>query len=234
MANENLESGQAEGSEGTTNSDASQGSGDKQASTFSAEQVLEQLRETIKEEVGKATQSTKDKRFSEIEKKLGDFQPVLERFKDLVTPEQLKQIQKDLEFEDLKQRVYGEKQTSEPVSAGNTQAPAVDAAKLFDEMGLDRKDPLVNTVLAGLQGKDKDAVELAGYRLANKIQSSPAPTPAQGASLQGKPPVSQDVEARTTQYKTDMLAARGNESQLTRIREQAIKDGVPVWTIDFS
>jgi len=233
MANENLESGQVEGSEGTTNSDASQDSGAKQTSTFSAEDMLRVLEPLIDKKV----QSVKDRRFAEQEQFRSEFQPVLERFKDLVSPEQLKQIQKDLEFEDLKQRVYGEKQTSEPVSAGNTQAPAVDAAKLFDEMGLDRKDPLVNTVLAGLQGKDRDAVELAGYRLANKIKSSPAPTPAQGASLQGKPPVAENVESLTLEYKEKYKAVPkgpSGERERDRLRSEYFKNGVPVYTIDIS
>ena len=108
MAEENLESGQQAGSTSTTSSGASQTAGDEQISTLSAEQLLKVLEPLIERKV----QSVKDRRFAEQEQFRSEFQPVLERFKDLVSPEQLKEIQKDLEFEDLKRRVYGEKQTN--------------------------------------------------------------------------------------------------------------------------
>src|SRR3990167_7012797 len=144
MAKENLESDQQAGSGGTTTSTASQNAGDKQASTFNAEELLKVLEPLIERKV----QSVKDRRFAEQEQFRSEFQPLLERFKDLVSPEKLKEIQKELEFEDLKRRVYGEKPTSGIVSVGSTeQTPAVNPVEVIKEYGLDLKDPQVGLLL---------------------------------------------------------------------------------------
>ena len=230
MAEQNLESDQLEGSEGTTNSNASQNVGDKPTSTFNAEELLNKMRDTIKEEVGRATQSTKDKRFSEIEKKLGDFQPVLERFKDLVSPEKLKEIERDLLFEDMKQRVYG--QTGETVSAGNAQAPAVNAAQVFSSKGLDVNDPRVAVALNKTYSNATDA-ELAAYKLKESIQSSPSPTPAQSATPLGSAPVAPDASALKQSYIQEVTAARGNKSLIRGIQQKYQQQGLDPGSVDF-
>ena len=203
MAEQNLESDQLEGSEGTTNSDASQNVGDKPTSTFNAEELLNKMRDTIKEEVGRATQSTKDKRFSEIEKKLGDFQPVLERFKDLVSPEKLKEIERDLLFEDMKQRVYG--QTGETVSAGNAQAPAVNAAQVFIDEGLDPNDSRVALALNGKTFASNQEAQIAALRLSVAMKNSPTPTDAQSATLPGGAPHNSNLSTSDVDTKSAQL-----------------------------
>lgn len=225
MADEILESGQQAGSEGTDNSAASQNVGDKPTSQFSAEELLKQLEPLIERKV----QSVKDRRFDEQGKRIAElsqFQPVLERFKDLVSPEQLREIQKDLEFEDLKRRVYGDGQTSEPVSAVNTQVPAVNAAKTFVEMGLDLSDPRVSTE-AVKQFANEDAVIAAGWRLQQQLKNSPTPTEAQSASLQGK----QTVTSHDTLLAEMNELEKGNDFQAIKAKAEELRQaGVPGWT----
>jgi len=222
MADENLESGQVEGNEGVTNPPVSQTPGDKPPSTFDADKLLDQLRVTIVEEVGRAVQSTKDKRFSEIEKTLGNFQPVLERFKDIVSPEQLQQVQRDLEWEEVKRRVF--EQTGEPASAGNTaQAPAVDTAKVIRESGLlDMNDPKV-----ALLASKRFATETEVYaEIAKHLQAqrnAPSPTAAQQLADTGGSPQSGDYHGLSDDElgaKLESLAMvdpRGSAEERTRI-----------------
>jgi len=231
MTDEILESGQGEGSEGTTNSNASQSTGDKRPSQFSAEELLKQLEPLIERKV----QSVKDRRFDEQGKRLDElsqFQPVLERFRDLVSPEQLKEIQKDLEFEDLKRRVYGDGQPSAEQSTGNTPPPAVNAAKTFVELGLDVTDPVVAVELQKSYANENDAIA-AAWKLSKKLASSPAPTQAQGAALQGGTPAEKDVEALTAEYQTEMANAQGNPSLARSIKAEYAKKGVPVDAVVF-
>jgi len=235
MADEILESGQQAGSGGTTNSGVSQTADVKQTSTFDAETLLTQLKETIKEEVGRTVQSTKDKRFSEIEKKMGDFQPVLERVGELMKGgKSFDEAQKEIEWEEMRKAVFGKEQTqtSEPVSAGNTQAPAVNSAQAFQNVGLDLKDPRVAVALQ-TQYKTDDAAELAAYRLLKTIQASPTPTDAQGTALQGKPPAPQDASGLKQEYIKEVQVARGNKSLIKGIQAKYQNLGVDTGSVDF-
>jgi len=235
MTDEILESGQGAGSEGTTNSNASQPAGDERPSQFNADELLVQLRATIKEEVGKATQSTKDKRFSEIEKKLGDFQPVLERVGALMKDgKSFDEAQREIEWDEMRKAVFGgQAQPSAEQSTGNTPPPAVDVAKAFAMVGLDLNDPQVSVAMKKNFQTEDEAIA-AGVRLSKQLASSPAPTPAQGAAMQGGQPQADNVEEKTQKYIQDVQAARGNATKIRQLREQAVKDGVPTWNIDFS
>lgn len=179
-------------------------------------------------------QSVKDKdkkEISSLKSKIAEYEQLKERFGADGAVEQIELRDTLSEMKDQLSKLTGSVSTP---SGGNGQGGAVDAAKVFDEMGLDRKDPLVNTVLAGLQGKDKDAIELAGYRLQRQIQSSPSPTQAQGASIQGKPAAPENVEALTEEYKQKMQAARGNRSEIQRLRSAYKEKGVDIYAQDFS
>jgi hypothetical protein len=85
---------------------------------------------------------------------------------------------------------------------GNSAGGAVNAAKAFQDVGLDLTDPRVAVELQKQYKDDNDAL-LSAYRLRDTIQKSPNPTLAQGASLQGG----------TTSNNVDQLLAEMNELQ---------------------
>jgi len=234
MTDEILESGQGAGSEGTTNSNASQPAGDERPSQFNADELLVQLRATIKEEVGKATQSTKDKRFSEIEKKLGDFQPVLERVGALMKDgKSFDEAQREIEWDEMRKAVFGgQAQPSAEQSTGNTPPPAVDVAKAFAMVGLDLNDPQVSVAMKKNFQTEDEAIA-AGVRLSKQLASSPAPTPAQGAAMQGGQSPQEDVASLTTEYQEKMVTAQGNPSLARSIKAEYAKKGVPVDAVVF-
>jgi hypothetical protein len=140
------ESAQVEGSGENANSSASQNSGGQPTSHSGAGQLPEQLDSLVEAAVAKALQNPKvvqslkdktlsDKRFAQVAKAVNDFQPVLQRFKGLVSDEQLAQIQRDLEFDDLKRRVYGDESNSEDSETGNQRvAAASDFTRVIDEV----------------------------------------------------------------------------------------------------
>ena len=234
MAEQQVDGGSAEGTATGANGSASDNQSDKQPSFDAAK-----LQSSIDALIGKVDeldartnglQSVKDKTTKEISG-LKDQIAEYEKLKEKLGPDgALDQMELRQTLADIKNQLSGSVSTPTP---GNGQGGAVNATQAFAEMELDFKDPRVQTALTKSYS-NQDEAELAAFKLRKQIQTSPSPSPAQGASLQGKPPAAENVEAMTAKYKTDMLAARGKESQLTKIREQAIKDGVPVWTIDFS
>ena len=66
---------------------------------------------------------------------------------------------------------------------GNGQQQAT-AANVFQEFGLDVKDPRIAPLLAK-QYANKQEMEIAALRAFHQINTSPNPTPAQGASMHG-------------------------------------------------
>lgn len=227
MTEENLESSQAAGSEGTTNSVASQGSGVEQSSTFDANQLLERLVPALEPLIDKKIQSLKDRRLTDFGEELkSEFSPVLERFKDLVSPEKLEQIKKDLEFEELKRRVYGEeKRTDEKSQAGNLHSLAGELAQVVAENKLNADDPKVNALLQKYKDNPlKAAVELTRY--ATEIASAPPPDPSASPSMTASQPATSNYSGISDEElgaKLDMLATvdpRGSMDERAKIRAE--------------
>lgn len=234
MTDETLESNSGSGNAGSPNPSASPAGNGSSTSTFDPQKMPEQLESYVSKAIEKALQSTKDKRISGIEKTLDDFKPVMEQVKALLTPEQLRefnQIQRDAEFEDLKRRVYGNTSTSTP-AIGNQESAAVDVAKVFGERGLDLKDPQV-ALVANMKYASPQEAELAAYKLRDRLAATPTHNPAQDVSIVGKSTPPQNVDALTKQYQTDMIAARGKPDAIRQIKEQAMKNGVPVDSVTF-
>ena len=235
MAEQQMDGGSAEGTATGANGSASGNQSDKQPSFDAAklQQTLDALNSNVTTLQARVDglQGKKDKQISGLEGKIAEYETLVEKLGSKEGALQQLALQDQLaQMSDTLNELKGSASTPTP---GNGQGGAVNATQAFAEMELDFKDPRVQTALTKSYS-NQDEAELAAFKLRKQIQTSPSPSPAQGASLQGKPPVAENVEAMTAKYKTDMLAARGKESQLTKIREQAIKDGVPVWTIDFS
>lgn len=121
-------------------------------------------------------------------------------------------------------------------SAGNGATPdagVVDTVKVFSERGLDLKDPQVAMEASKKYASPADA-ELAAYKLRDRLAATPTHNPAQDASIVGKQLSPQNVDALTKQYQSDMIANRGKPDALRKVKEQAIKNGVPVDSVSFT
>ena len=128
--------------------------------------------------------------------------------------------------------MYGNTSTSTP-AIGNQESAAIDVAKVFGERGLDLKDPQV-ALEANKKYASPQEAELAAYKLRDRLAATPTHNPAQDVSIVGKQTSPQTVDALTKQYQSDMIANRGNPDALRKVKEQAIKNGVPVDSVSFT
>lgn len=118
-------------------------------------------------------------------------------------------------------------------SAGNgtpVQANIVEVLKQFPD--LDVNDP--DVVAQVLSQSDPEKAELAASRIQRKRASQPAPSATAAGAPTSRPTPPADVEANTKSYIQDMIAARGQPDLLRKIKEDAIKKGVPVDHVVFS
>ena len=241
MADEIQDSAQNTGVQGESNPDASQDSSGQPRSEIDAAKLQADLESLTQSVAGlskavSTMQSGKDRAVKDVRQEVGelrtlfgDYEKLKERFGADGAMEQLELRQTLSDIQGQLSKLSGSPSTQ---SLDTGAGGAVNAAKTFAELGLDLKNSFVVDALGKQYASAEDA-ELAAYRLQRQIQQSPNPSDTQDPAIQGNAS-KLNVDALTQEYKKNMLAARGKESQLTKIREQAIKDGVPVWTVDFS
>jgi hypothetical protein len=203
MGDKNLESSQLEGTEGAPSSEGSQKPGGQQTSSLNPEDLLKQVESLIDRKL----QSTKDKRFAQLERTVNEFAPVLERFKGLVSDDKLAEIRKDLEFEDLKRRVYGDGQSSDRQEGNQPDNAASQLTAIIDEMlELPTNDSRV-TDLKLKHGNDPKAYLSEGLKLFAKLGEQRESTPAEqpmspggGTHRQEENPIA-DIDDPKTLYR---------------------------------
>jgi hypothetical protein len=225
---ENLESSSTLGSTGAPSSDVSQGQNVQPPSTFDASKLPEQLESLVSKAVEKAVQSQKDRRFSEIEKTLGDFKPVLERVKGLLTPEQLaqfNQIQRDAEIDELKQTVQKLTQTGAP-AVGNQQSTAAnDAQRILQAAQLDANTPEVLDLIRQY-GNDPVTLAVRAGELRAKAANKPSPSAAESASiLTESAPPSGDLDSMISKLNEMQKFPTKNRAEITRLTTELDKRG---------
>lgn len=170
-----LEGGQSDGLQNSPSSASSSAPGDKSPSQFDPEQLLKQV-ETL---IEKKLQSQKDRRIAKLEETVSQFAPVLERFRGLVPDDKLEGIQRDLELEDLKKRVYGQDQTRVPETRQSEEKPTDEMVKAIDEvMQLPGNDPRVAD-LKLRHGNDPVAYMREAAKLLANIGVQKESTPAE-------------------------------------------------------
>ncbi len=187
MVANTLDSNSANGNQGTPNPAPSDSQSVQPPSTQAPAQPLDQVRTLVNDAVREALQNPdilkgmKDRRFNQISKTLDDALPVLEQVRKIMTPEQqaqLSQIQRDAEFEQLKQMVYGNSQTPTGAQMGGTQtSAALDAEAVINSLKFEPNDP----ALAALKIKhanNPQALIQAAADLRIAQVSSPTPSPA--------------------------------------------------------
>jgi hypothetical protein len=147
----------------------------------------EQMRTLVAELIGEALRdpkvytSIKDKRISGIEQQLRDASPVLEQVRKILTPEQqaqFSQIQRDAEFEQLKQAVYGNSstQTGTPQS-GTPGSAALDVEPILSSLQFQPNDPALAALKIKHSGNTQELLKAAADLRLTQLQS-PNPSPA--------------------------------------------------------
>lgn len=242
MADNDVDSGQPEGTAGSPNSAGSQGKGDSSGSV-DAQKLQTAIEALIKrqDEIDartRALQGDKDRGVTKARQEVDDLK---RKFAEI---EKLKKsgLDEDTAFDELSFREdvrslrqeISKLNPAQPQAAGNGEKLAVDVAKVLADYQLDGNDPeVVEKVLKGNYSSPEQA-ELAALKLAYRRANSTTPSPAASTALAGRPAVPANVEELTNNYKKDMLAARGKPSELDAIKAKYQKLGVNIHEVVFS
>lgn len=223
MTPEQLESNSQQGAQGQPTPDASGAGG---SSTSTSDDLFarygEQFRKIAREEAERAAQSTKDKRLGQIEKQLTDFAPILERVATLtnMSPEQKAQIQRDLEWDEMRKRVLYQDtggNAAAPQSPSKTD-PSLEVIKALD---LDDNDPQVVAAVRDNENPVKLAVALANLKLSRASQPQPTPASiAAPASGSGGSYNASQVEGKITRYNELARNPQANHSEMVRLKKE--------------
>lgn len=144
----------------------------------------------LKAFLAREEQSVKDKRIGRIERTLEGYAPVLEKVSKLLTPQQMQEVQRELELDELKARVFGQPASAAPAPAA--PMPAVDetARIVAESLGLSTADPEVVAAVQTKRGADLIR-EITNIGVRRK--TAPTPTPAAAAAPTGGTPASMDA-----------------------------------------
>ncbi len=196
MVANTLDSSSSQGTQGSPNPDNLSGQSVQPPSTTAPTQSPDQMRALVSQIVSEALQNPdilkgmKDRRFNQIQGTLDNLSPVLEKVKGMLTPEQqaqFSQIQRDAEFEDLKQRVYGGSSTQTGAATGGTQSSAaVDVETTVKKLQFADNDPALAALRIKHANNPTDFLNAAAELRINQLQT-PSPTPATTLTQTGMP-----------------------------------------------
>ncbi|MFA6213498.1 MAG: hypothetical protein WC714_28940 [Candidatus Obscuribacterales bacterium] len=223
MTDSNLESDQALGNDGTANSTASQGSGDKQTSTFDEAKLLERVGVLIENKL----QSQKDRRFDKIEKFQTEYQPVLDKVKGMLTPEQLATLQKDLEWDEMKRRT-GLTQPAQAQQTGSPQPVTDEVSKVVSALNLDVNDAEVSQYV-----REHGADILGLAQIAIRKSKQPTPSPSDAPAMVGGGVAPDTAAILSASYVKQIKELRGNKQAILALQEEFKKKGFDPGTVDF-
>lgn len=245
MVANSLDSNSDNGTQGTPISDNLNNQNVQPPSTPAPMQSPDQLGALVSQKIVEALQNPdilkgmKDRRFNQITRQLEEFSPVMERVKEILTPEQktqFAQIQRDAEIEELKRAVYGGQTQTSATANGNQGSAAFDIEPVLKSLKFPDNDP----GLAALKVKHgnnpleflKAATEL---RLSQAMSANP--TPATSLSLQNTQQGQDEksrIEAETQNYVQEMQGAQGKGARFgDAIKDKYRQKGVDVDNINF-
>ena len=186
----------------------------------------------------KGLQSRQDKETNEVQRFMGEVKKrmakgmSLEEAEQAVVADEQAAKKDDLLFK-IAQKV-GVLDSPSDKPAGNGQTPTFDVASTLSKYELEANDPeVIERILRGNFKTPEDA-ELAALRLAYQRAKPNQPSPSAAPTQVGKPIAPAGLDELTKQYQKDMLAARGNRTKLSDLREEYKKKGVDVYNVDFT
>jgi hypothetical protein len=234
MAENQLESGQSGEQELPTPSFSDQATS---STSTGADEIVSKLLPQLEQMIERKVQSTKDKRISEIEKALGGRSKILAELEEAGVPI-TKEVRAEMRIRELEERLtQPPTQPAQAVDAGpSTQKAAVtDAIATLKRHELDPNDPAFIELLRGKYA-NRDAFDKAV--LGHVVTKLAPPKPANPADVVQAPAragaTEKSVDALTDEYKQKVKAARGNRSEISRLRGEYAGKGVNVHEVDFS
>lgn len=123
---------------------------------------------------------------------------------------------------------------AQPQPAGNGEGKAVNAAEVIKKYALDGSDPEVIERIFRQDFSSPQELELAALKIAYQRAKPNEPNPAAALAQVGATAKTAGLDDLTKQYQNDMLAARGNRTQIIALKEKFKKLGVPVENVVFT
>lgn len=186
-----------------------------------------------------ALKGDKDRGVSRVSKELDNIKPMLEKVMQFVelTPDQQRQIQRDFEFDAMKQQVYGSPlQPSAPASQGSGAVSATQFGEfdVLQFLGMSTSDPEVSNALIQANGNPLNlAVSLGELRARRAVQSPPNPAVNAGL-VSGAAPIAPNRAEMVAGYKNELQAARGSKTAVRDIQSKYRTMGLDVDNIGLS
>jgi len=203
-----------------------------------ADEIVSKLLPQLEQIIERKVQSTKDKRISEIEKVLGGRDKILAEL-EASGVEIPKDVRSELRMRDLEERLT--QQTQQPASkrddGSSTQKVAVtEAIAELNKYGLDSNDAGFIGLLRGKYANRAEFDLAVTKHVVSKLAPQQPPSPAgmvqSPAATRASTPSN---DALTSQYKKDMLDARGKGNSFgNAIKEKYRSQGLDVDNISFS
>jgi hypothetical protein len=197
--------------------------------------LLLEYRKIAREEAERAVQSTKDKRFSAIEKQVGESRSILERVKKMtgMSDEDFEKLEDRMLLDELKASRNQQTQTGAPASSGTRNGSAADEAlEIIESAGFSQDDPDVISFLADNPSSAKLTGKL--IKLGIERASKPIPSAAGLAPQQGTVPARPNDAQLALNYKQEVMSARGNKSAVLAIQKKYQDQGLDTGTIVLS
>lgn len=185
----------------------------------------------------KGLQSRQDKERNEVQRFMDDLKANVARGMSLEEAERaVTESRKASEKDDLLFKIAAKVGVLDPPSAqpaGNGASATAEVNKIIEELNLDVRDADVNRLIREY-GDNPVAFAMRAGSHAATLTSRPAPSPSVAPAMTGGPAHEKSVEALTSDYRKDMLAApRGNRKALLEIKEKYRSLGVPVDNVIF-
>ena len=214
-----------QGAAGTVDANPPASVGQAQPSTPDITALMTRLEALEKQ--NKALQSGKDKRWNEVMPVIKQVAAVLGIDESKVAEAQEKAVLQELVAERM-----GRLQPQGGTGTTTPQAAQVDVQSIAKQYGLDPNSDA--GFLSALVGEsDHEKVELKIARYARQKVAQPNPSSATSPAPTGGTSASQSGAELVGEYKTKMLAARGNKALGQQIKEEYRKRGCPVDSVIF-
>ncbi len=172
--------------------------------------------------IERMAQGDKDRAVAKVSRELEGYKPVLQRLSGLLgmSDEQIKQAERELEYDALKAKVFGEQQGNP--ATGNRPEPQVDTVgEVAKELGLSLDDPEVVEITR--QGDTMKAIK-AFAALAVKRAQAPQPSaainaaPTSGAST---PAMSEaEYNARVSRLNQLYRSPTNNAAEIAKLEKE--------------
>ena len=196
--------------------------------------LVEEIKPLIEKMIEGKFKSTTDKRFAKLEKAMSklDLLDELEAGGVQIP----KELRTDMRIRDLEEQLSQSNRPDSPRDDGSSGKQAVeDALAELKKYDLTANDPAFIEILRGsYSSRDALDAKVQRYIIGKITPQKPVNTAdvVQSAARGGTQDKS--VETLTSEYITNMRAARGDKTKLMSLKEEYKKKGVDVYNVDFT